>query len=70
MDVAQKIKDYMKQQGIAQASVCRKTGISASKFNLAVNGKRKFTFEEYEMVCWALDVGVEKFLEPKAPESA
>jgi hypothetical protein len=26
------------------------------------------TFEEYENICWALNVGVDRFLTPKKPE--
>lgn len=69
MEVAEKIRMYMDRNGITQAHVSRKTGISMPKLNLALNGKRRFTFEEYEAICWALGVGVETFLEPRAPQN-
>lgn len=68
MEVTVKIRRYLDEKGITQVWLCEKTGIAPAKLNLALNGKRKLTFEEYEMICWALGVGVERFLEPKAPE--
>ena len=37
--------------------------------NLALSGKRRLTFEEYEHICWALGVGVETFLEARPPQA-
>ena len=68
MEVAEKIRMYMDDNGITQAHISRKTGIAMSKLSLALNGKRRFTFDEYESICWALGVGVETFLEPRAPQ--
>ena len=65
METGIKIKKYLDDRGISQAFVSAKTGIPAPKLNLALNGKRKLTFAEYESVCWALDVGVDTFLEPR-----
>lgn len=70
MEVGAKIKSYLEENGISQAFVCRKTGIPRAKMNLALNGNRKMTFDEYEMVCWALNVNTDKFLEPRVPEVA
>lgn len=67
MEVGVKIKDYMSSIGVSQAHVSRKTGIPMPKLNLALNGNRRLTFEEYELICGALNVGCEKFLEPRAP---
>lgn len=68
MDVADKIKVFMEEHGITQAHICRKTGIAPAKLNLTLNGKRRLTFEEYEVICWSLGVGVETFLEAKPPQ--
>lgn len=65
METGIKIKKYLDAHGISQAFVSAKTGIPVPKLNLALNGKRKLTFAEYEAVCWALGVGVDIFLEPK-----
>jgi transcriptional regulator with XRE-family HTH domain len=66
--VEEKIKDYLKEQGISQVYLAGKAEIDLPKLNLSLNGKRRLTFDEYERICWALDVGVDKFLSPKMPE--
>lgn len=68
MGVGEKIKCYMDVHGISQAHLSRKTNIPAPKLNLALSGKRRLTFTEYEMICWALGVGVSEFLEAKPPD--
>ncbi len=39
------------------------------RINLALNGKRRMTFEEYELICGAVNVGTDKFLEPRKPQA-
>lgn len=65
METGIKIKSYLEERGISQAFLSAKSNIPAAKLNLALNGKRKLTFDEYESICWALGVGVDTFLEPK-----
>lgn len=67
MEIGEKIKGYITSIGVSQAYISKKTGIAAAKLNLALHGKRKLTFREYEAICCVLNVGCEKFLEPKAP---
>lgn len=67
MDVGLKIKKYLEDNGISQTFLSRKTGISLPKVNLALNGNRRLTFEEYESICWALNVNTDKFLQPRMP---
>ncbi|MBS5145191.1 MAG: helix-turn-helix transcriptional regulator [Butyricicoccus pullicaecorum] len=67
MDVARKIGLFLRYAGISQAEMSQRTGISVSKFQLILEGKRRLTFGEYESICKALGVGVETFLEPRAP---
>lgn len=69
MCVGLKIKTYLDKNGISQTHISNETKIPLSKLNLALNGKRRLTFEEYELICGAVDVGVDKFLEPRKPES-
>lgn len=69
METGVKIKEYLDGRGISQAFLSAKSGIPAPKLNLALNGKRKLTFSEYESICWALGVGADTFLEPKPPRS-
>ena len=51
-----RIKEYMEARGISQAFVSRETGISTVKLNLALNGNRRLSLEEYELICGALMV--------------
>lgn len=68
MEVGEKIKRYIEENGISQAYISKKTGIAKPKLNLALNGKRRLTFPEYEMICWVLNVNTDKFLQPRMPE--
>lgn len=68
LEVGMKIKHYLDENGITQAFISRKTGISNSKLNLALNGNRKLTFEEYELICGALGVQAGFFLKARTPE--
>ena len=65
--VEQRIKEYLDEQGITQVWLSRKTGLDINKLNAALNGKRRITLEEYEGICWALDVPADKFLEARKP---
>ena len=70
MDVGLKIKKYLEENGISQTFLSRKTGIELPKLNLALNGNRRFTFAEYECVCWALGVNTDKLLQPRRPKKS
>lgn len=68
MSVGIKISEYLKENGITQVSVSKKTAIPAPKLNLSLRGKRKLTFEEYQLICGALGLGTEFFISPKSLE--
>ena len=68
MCVGQKIKTYLEENGITQTFVASKTGIPVKKLNLSLNGNRRLDFNEYELICGALSVGADTFLEPKILE--
>ena len=68
MDIGIKIRKYIEERKISQVELSNKTKIPTSKLNLSLSGKRRFTFMEYQVICWALGVGVDHFLEPKPPE--
>lgn len=70
MNVGLKIKGYLKKNGISQTYISRETGIELPKLNLALNGKRRLTFEEYTIICGVLKVNTDKFLKPRLPEKA
>lgn len=69
MEVGMKIKKYIDENGITQAFLSEKTGISRPKLNLALSGKRRMTFEEYELICGALGVEAGHFLRARLPSS-
>lgn len=67
MDTGAKIKRYLDERGISQSFLSSRANIPLPRLNLSLNGKRRLTFGEYETICWALGVGVDTFLEPRAP---
>ena len=69
MEVGQKIKKYLQDNNIQQNNLSVTTKIAMPKLNLALNGKRRLKFEEYEIICYCLGVGVDKFMEPRKPSN-
>lgn len=67
MEVGLKIKNYLDRNGITQAFISRETGIELPKLNLALNGKRRFTFDEYSIICGVLKLNTDYFLKPRLP---
>lgn len=70
LNVGLKIKEYLERNGISQTYISKETGIELPKLNLALNGKRRFTFEEYTIICGVLKVNTDKFLKPRLPEES
>lgn len=68
MDVGVKIKSYMEEIGMSQIELSEKSNIPPAKLNLSLNSKRKMTFDEYQVICWVLGVGVDAFMSPRPPE--
>ncbi len=48
------INEYLQANGITQTFVAERTGITTNALNLALNGKRKLTADEYIRICDAL----------------
>lgn len=67
MCVGEKIKAYLEDNGISQTFLSKKTDIPLAKINMSLNGNRKLDFREYELICGALHVNTDKFLQPKYP---
>lgn len=68
MKVGLKIKMYLDEKGVSQAHISKVTGIDTVKLNLALNGKRRLTFDEYSLICGVLGLNTDKFLKPRLPE--
>lgn len=62
------IKSYMKENRFTQAYLSKETGIPPDKVSASLNGKRRFTFSEYELICGVLKVNTDKFLKPRTPD--
>lgn len=62
------IKSYMKENRFTQAYLSKETGITPDKVSASLNGKRRFTFSEYELICGALKVNTDKFLKPRVQD--
>lgn len=69
MEVGLKIKMYLEKNGLSQVFLSRETQINKVKLNLALNGNRRLTFEEYETICGVLGVNTDFFLKPRIPSS-
>ena len=63
MDLGARISAYLKANGIKQAFLVEKTGLSAGKISDICTGNRKtIGAVEYFMICQALNVDMMKFL--------
>ena len=69
MTVGERIKDFLEDGGRTQKWLSRNTGISTDKLSLSLSGKRKLSFEEYELICGALEVDTNKFIVPRVYEN-
>ncbi len=67
MEVGLKIKMYLEKNGVTQAFLSREAKIDKVKLNLALNGNRRLTFEEYEKICGVLGLNTDFFLKPRIP---
>lgn len=70
MCVGQHIKQYLVDTGRSQKWLSLRTGIPAPKLSLSLSGKRRLTFEEYALICGALDVNTDKFILPRPSNPA
>ena len=57
------LKEYFKEKNISQYEVERKTGISQSKINLSLNGKRKLTANELIKIAIVFNIDLNKIKE-------
>lgn len=59
------IADYLKENRYSQAYINRETGIARSKISQSLKGKRRFTFDEYILICKSLGLGTDYFLKSR-----
>jgi len=65
---AQRIMDYINNNGIKQRFIAKKIGMKFSTLNSKLNGKSKLTAEDIEHICWALGKSPSDFIKPRPPE--
>lgn len=63
--VGKRIKNYLIENGIKQTFLAEKTGLSTMVISDICNKDRKIDVVEYEAICSALNVPLEKFLRPE-----
>ena len=63
--IANYLKEYFTNKKISQYEIQRRTGISQSKINLSLNGKRKFSAEELLNIAIVFDLDLNKLKEIK-----
>ena len=63
MLVYQRVKQYLEDHGITQSFVAEKCNFNPTTFNAMMNGKRKMYAEDLRLVCYALNVSPEVFIE-------
>ncbi len=54
------LKEYFNKNKISQYEIERRTGISQSKVNLSLNGKRKLTAEELVLIAIKFNLDLNK----------
>ena len=68
MQVYEKVRRYIDDQGMKQVAIAEKAGISKSTFNAIMNGKRTMYADDLRAICLALNVSPELFIEVKCKD--
>lgn len=63
MQVYEKVREYIDNNGYKQVTIANKAGISKSTFNAIMNGKRTLYADDLCSICIALNVSPELFIE-------
>lgn len=64
MGTGKKIMEYLDANGILHLFLAKKIGMSHSLLSQKLNGVVRISLDEYERICWALSVPINKFLTP------
>ena len=64
MSVEANIREYLKNEGITQISISRRTGIKTPKLSMALKERRKLTIDELVAICDTLKKTPNDFLLP------
>ena len=63
MSVYEKVRAYIDDNGLKQVVVAQKAGIPKVTFNAIMNGKRTLYADDLRMICLALNVSPEIFID-------
>jgi len=64
VDTHTEIKVHLVREKIKQKQLSELTGISQPRISAALNGKTRFTLDEYGLIIVALNVPADRFLKP------
>ena len=67
MSAEMNIKNHMESIGMKQVVLSILTGISTTKINLILSGKRRLSLNEFSTICYVLDLTPNDLLTPTAP---
>ena len=62
MQIYEKVRAYIDDNGLKQVAVAQKAGFSFSTFDAILNGKRTMRAEDLQKICLALDVSATTFI--------
>lgn len=65
MQVYEKVRAYIDDNGLKQVVIAQKAGIPNATFNAILNGKRTLYADDLKAICIALNVSPEIFIEVK-----
>lgn len=65
MSIAKEIRIYLTKNNISQTWLSIQTGITLTKLNMALNGKRKMSIDEYAKIVEALNIDANTFINLK-----
>lgn len=63
MEVYKKVRAYIEENGYKHLAVAQKAGFSKVTFNAMMNGKRTMYADDLKVICLALNVSPELFIE-------
>lgn len=65
MEIHQRIRSYIQDNGMKFNYVAEKSGINAKRFYRLMNGESPISLEEYEKICTGLNVDPGYFFQEK-----
>lgn len=66
--IGKAVLEYMKENRYSQAYLSKEIGMSPDKMSASLNGKRRFTFSEYALICGVLGGKHRLFLKAEIAE--